>query len=263
MNARREPHRVGLIVPSSNTTMEHEIPELLRRQQQASGDRFTVHSARLRLRQVTPEALQKMNEAADSAVDLLCDARVDAIMYACLVAVMAGGKPCLMDTQARLTARAAGTDNPAPAIVSSASALVTALKWLNAGRITMIAPYRKVLTDRVAATLADCGIGVVQSRSLEVVDNVEVGRLDASKLMSLAAQMDFSGSDALVISACVQMPSLEVIEEAEQRLGLPVLSAATASVFALLNKLDIQPAISGAGELLRHGARARTTAALS
>jgi maleate isomerase len=260
MNARREPHRVGLIVPSSNTTMEHEIPELLRRQEQAGGHRFTMHSTRLRLRQVTPEALQKMNEAADGAVDLLCDAQVDAIMYACLVAVMAGGKPCLMDTQARLAARAASNDAAAPAIVSSASALVSALKWLNAARITMIAPYRKALTDRVAATLAECGIRVVQSRSLEVVDNVQVGRLDASKLMSLAAQMDFSGTDALVISACVQMPSLDVIEEAEQRLGLPVLSAATASVFALLNKLDIQPAIAGAGELLRQGARAPAAA---
>lgn len=264
MNTRREPYRVGLAVPSSNTTMEAEIPELLRRQQLASGHRFSVHAARLRLQQVTPEALRHMNEAADSAVDLLCDAQVDAIVYACLVAVMAGGKPCLLDTQARLEARAACSGAGAqPAIVSSAGALVTALKWLNAARITMIAPYRKALTDQVAATLDACGIRVVQSRSLEVVDNVAVGRLDAAKLLSLAAQLDYSGSDALVISACVQMPSLEVIEEAEQRLGLPVLSAATASVFALLNKLDLQPAIAGAGELLRQGAPARAGAALS
>ncbi|WP_280155579.1 Asp/Glu racemase [Piscinibacter sp. XHJ-5] len=262
MNARRAPYRVGLIVPSSNTTMELEVPELLRRQQLASGHRFSVHSARLRLRQVTPEALQKMNEAADSAVDMLCDARVDALVYACLVAGMSGGKPGLLETQARLTARAASCDTAAPAIVSSAGALVTALQWLGARRIAMIAPYRRSLTDRVAATLAECGVQVVQSRSLEVVDNAAVGRLDAAKLLSLAAQLDFSGSDALVISACVQMPSLDVVEEAEQRLGLPVLSAATASVFALLRLLGIPPAIAGAGALLRHGERSRTAAAL-
>ncbi|HEV7914354.1 MAG TPA: tetratricopeptide repeat protein [Albitalea sp.] len=51
--------------------------------------------------------------------------------------------------------------------------------------------------------LGECGIGVVQSRSLELIDNVEVGRLDPAKLLRIASQMDFSGSDALVLSACV------------------------------------------------------------
>jgi maleate isomerase len=38
--------RVGLIVPSSNTTMETELPELFRRQSEATGHRYTFHSAR-------------------------------------------------------------------------------------------------------------------------------------------------------------------------------------------------------------------------
>jgi maleate isomerase len=249
MNAPR--HRIGLVVPSSNTTLETEIPELLRRQQQGGGHSFTCHSARVRLQQVTPEALAKMNESADGAVDLLCDAQVDAIMYACLVAVMHGGRSSILETEARLAARAAGTDHKAPAIVTSAGALVEALQWLNASQVTLIAPYRKALTAKVAATLGECGIRVVQSRSLEVVDNLEVGRLDPGKLLRLASQLDFSGSDALVLSACVQMPSLDVIDQAERALGLPVISAATASVFALLNALRIEPAIDDAGTLLR------------
>jgi maleate isomerase len=254
-NRQDRPYRVGMIVPSSNTTMESEVPELLRRQQAASGDRFSFHSARLRLQQVTPEALQKMNEAADGAVDMLCDAQVDAIVYACLVAVMVGGSRCIPQTQAQLAARAAATDRKPPPVVTSAGALVGALEHLGAGRVTMITPYRKSITARVAATLGECGIRVVQSRSLEVVDNLQVGRLDPLKLLALASQLDFSGSDALVLSACVQMPSLEVIEEAEQRFGLPVVSAATASAFELLQRLSIEPRIAHAGMLLR-GARA-------
>ena len=251
MNALRRPHRIGLVVPSSNTTMEGEVPELLRRQQRGSGARFTLHSARLPLPHATPEALARMSEAADGAVDLLCDAEVDAIMYACLLATMHGGRPCILETQARLAARAASTDRKEPAIVTSAGALVEALQWLNASQVTLVAPYRKAQTAEVAATLAECGIRVVQSRSLEVVDNGEVGRLDPDKLLRLASQLDYSGSDALVLSACVQMPSLEVIDQAERTLGLPVLSVATASVFALLNALGVEPAIDDAGTLLR------------
>ena len=84
--------RIGMIVPSSSTTMETEVPELLRRQSQKSGDRFTCHAGRLRLKQVTPEALAAMNESAGSGVAALCDAEVDALIYACLVATMFGGR---------------------------------------------------------------------------------------------------------------------------------------------------------------------------
>jgi len=244
-------HRIGMIVPSSNTTMETEIPELLRRQQRCTGHRFSFHSARLRLTQVTPEALRRMNESADGAVDALCDAEVEAIVYACLVAVMFGGRRCICETHAQLVGRAAATGHGAPSVITSAGALVSGLKALGASRVTMITPYRKELTAHVSAALAEYDIDVVQSRSLEVVDNVQVGRLDPSKLLALASQLDYSGSDALVLSACVQMPSLDVIEEAEQKLGLPVLSAATASTYELLNRLDIEADIADAGSLLR------------
>lgn len=248
---RPQPHRIGMIVPSSNVTMETEIPELLRRQQEGGHQRFSFHSARLRLQQVTPEALQLMNRSAGGAVDQLCDAQVDAIMYACLVAVMFGERSCILQTQARMVARAAATDRTPPTVITSAGALVGALRSLNAAKVAMITPYRKELTERVAATLGEYGVEVVHSRSLEVVDNVQVGRLDPLKLLTIAAQMDFSACDALVLSACVQMPSLAVIEEAEQRFGLPVISAATASAFDLLGRLGIEPQIACAGALLR------------
>jgi len=257
------PRRVGMIVPSSATTMEWEIPELLRRQQALGGQRFSFHSARLRLSQLTPEALQKMNEAIDGAVDLLCDAQVDAIVHACVAGEAANGRHGVLHTQAQLVGRVAATDRTPPAVVTSVAALVGALQHLNAGRITMITPYRKPLVERVTATIGEYGIEVVQSRSLEIVDNLQVGRLDPSKLLAIAAQMDFSGSDALVLSACVQMPSLDVIEEAEQRFGLPVLSATTAVAFDLLWRLGIEPQIGNAGVLLRSRDTSQRRAVLS
>jgi len=45
--------RVGLIVPSSNTTMETEIPAMLRRREECSDERYTFHSSRMRMKQVT------------------------------------------------------------------------------------------------------------------------------------------------------------------------------------------------------------------
>ena len=40
--------------------------------------------------------------------------------------------------------------------------------------------------------------------------------------MGAARDLDLTGVDALVISACVQMPSLDLIEAAESEFGVPV-----------------------------------------
>jgi maleate isomerase len=50
--------RVGLIVPSSNVTIETELPALLARHESAT---FTFHSSRMRMQEVSEEELQTMN----------------------------------------------------------------------------------------------------------------------------------------------------------------------------------------------------------
>jgi maleate isomerase len=47
------------------------------------------------------------------------------------------------------------------------------------------------------------------------------------------------------------MPSLAAIPAAEQRTGLPVLTAATATTRALLDRLGLEPDVPGGGALLR------------
>ena len=58
---RKPTSRIGLIVPSSNATMETELPELFRRRGTITDDRFTVHSSRMRMSAVTPEGLAAIN----------------------------------------------------------------------------------------------------------------------------------------------------------------------------------------------------------
>ena len=50
-------YRIGQIVPSSNTTMETEIPAILRGRESVEPERFTFHSSRMRMKKVTKEEL--------------------------------------------------------------------------------------------------------------------------------------------------------------------------------------------------------------
>lgn len=241
------PYRVGLIVPSSNTTMETEIPAMLRRHD-AAGE-FTFHSSRMRMQQVTPEQLAAMDDQATRCASELADARCDVVAYACLVAIMSRGRGYHEQAEATLSAALAEYGGPAP-VMSSAGALLRALHLMRARRVAIITPYLKPLTATVADYIASGGARVCQSVSLEVADNLAVGRLDPNDLIGVAGELELDGCDALVLSACVQMPSLPVVDAVEQKVGLPVVTAATATAHAILSALDLPPVVPEAGHLL-------------
>ncbi|MGZ4195421.1 MAG: maleate cis-trans isomerase family protein [Solirubrobacteraceae bacterium] len=247
--ATHQPYRVGMIVPSSNTTMETEIPALLSRRQRIAPERFTFHSARMRMTTVSDEQLRAMEDASVQCAVHLSDARCDVLAYACLVAIMARGGGYHEAAQERLARAAADNGGPAP-VVSSAGALVDALHAMGARRTALITPYVKPLTKAVSRYIEECGIEVADAVSLEVDDNVAVGRLDPRQLPGIARELALQGVDAVVLSACVQMPSLEVIAQAEQELGLPVLSAATATTRKILLALGLEPTVPDAGSAL-------------
>lgn len=238
--------RVGLIVPSSNTTMETEIPAMLHaRMAEIPEEAFTFHSSRMRMQRVSPEELKRMDAESDRCALELRDAACDVMAYACLVAIMAQGHGYHRASEERLSATAGGTP-----VVSSAGALVHALEVLGARRIAVVAPYLKPLTAQVCDYIVHENVEVVQSISLEVADNLAVGRLDPENLRTVYKQLDLRGVDALVLSACVQMPSLSAIQAVEDECGLPVLSAGTATTYRILEQLGLRTYVPNAGRLL-------------
>lgn len=171
------------------------------------------------------------------------------IAYACLVAVMAQG-PGAHNGSEQVIAEAA-RDNGHPAeVVSSAGALVRTLTSLGADRIAIVTPYMAPLAQTVREYIEGEGIRVLDAVALEVPDNLAVGRLDPQNLPAIARGLKRDGAQAIVLSACVQMPSLPAVQSVEEELGLPVITAATATAYEVLTALGHEPAITGAGKLL-------------
>ena len=243
-------YRIGMIVPSSNLTMETELPRMLyRREEQIPDEQFTFHSSRMRMKHVTPEELQKMNAQTERATLELADARPDVVSSACLVALMAQGPGYHCHAEAQMTGvlQREGLDLP---VVSSAGALLRGLEAMGAKKIAMVTPYMKPLTKLVADYIEDGGVEVCDAYSLEVSDNLAVAALDPKGLEEHWRKVDTSDADVLVLSACVQMPSLPAIQPVEDASGLPVVSAATATVFTILSELGLRPSVPRAGRLL-------------
>ncbi len=249
--------RIGQIVPSSNTTMETEIPAVLRGRETIEPERFTFHSSRMRMKKVTKQELEAMDRDSDRCALELSDAHVDVLGYACLVAIMSMGKGYHRESEARLH-RAAAENGAAAPVVTSAGALIHGLRTLGAKKISVIAPYMKPLTKFVCDYIEAEGIEVHDRVALEIEDNLEVGARDPMLVLDSLPNLKYAGVDALVLSACVQMPSLGAIPEAERRTGLPVVSASVCTAFQMLERLGLKTVAPDAGTLLsgRFGASA-------
>ena len=241
--------RIGQIVPSSNTTMETEVPAMLRAREGVLPERFTFHSSRMRMMKVTKEELAAMDAQSGRCAEELADARVDVMGYACLVAIMAMGRGYHRTSETALGARAAAAGGAAP-VVTSAGALVEGLKQMGLGRVAVLAPYMRALTDLVVDYIEAEGIVVTSSLALEIPDNLEVGRRDPLALVEEVKRLDHAGADAVVLSACVQMPSLPAIQIVEDMIGKPVVSAATLTTRGILQALGLSPVVPGAGAAL-------------
>ena len=212
-------------------------------------ERFTFHSSRMRMRTVSKDELSHMDTESDRCAIELSDAQVDVLGYACLVAIMAQGPGYHRESEARLRAktRSNGFDSP---VVTSAGALVDGLKLMGARRITLVAPYMKPLTQLVVDYIQSEGIDVIDWTALEIPDNLDVARHDPHNLPGVIRDLRTDDADVVVLSACVQMPSLPVVPLVEAQTRKPVVTAAIATTYALLKALDLETIVPGAGSLL-------------
>ena len=249
MTSNNSYRRIGLIVPSSNVTMETEIPALLRAREAIFSDRFTFHASRMRMKNVSKEELERMDDDSLRCAAELSDAAMEVQAYACLVAIMSRGVGYHKVSQQRLYEATVANGLPTP-IVSSAGALVDSLHAMGAKKVSIICPYMKPLTRMVVDYIESEGIEVKDFMALEIPNNLDVAAQDPNAPADLWKQLDVTGVDAIVASACVQMPSLPAIEKIEKASGIPTISAAVATTYEILKTLNLEPVAPGGGFLL-------------
>src|SRR3546814_17942378 len=103
----------------------------------------------------------------------------------------------------------------------------------------------KPLTESGVCYIAREGIAVSDGLALESPDNRGVAAQDPANLLDHYKRLDLGGIDALVLSACVQMPSLASVQKIEDAIGLPVVSAAISNAHQMIAPLGLPTEVPG------------------
>ena len=229
--------RIGLIVPSSNTTMEMELHEAL-------PEGVSLHTARMPLKGVTEEELLKMSALAVESAKLLKDADVHLILYGCTSGSFIGGENFENELEEKIE------DEVKIPVVTTSSAILAALNALEAQQILVLTPYTEEINKREREFLEANEFEVLDIRGMGIVENTKIGRLEPYEAYRLAKAMFTEEADALFIS-CTNFRTFEIIEALEDDLGVPVVTSNQASLWYALRELEINESILGLGTLLR------------
>ena len=214
------PVRVGLMVPSNNTTMEAELAAWL-----PQGSSVTTVKIPRGQGLLTRDAIPAYR---DSAVALarqhFAEGGLDLIAYGCTAAGFILGPAGDAELSATL---AEATGRP---VVTTARAMVNALQKVAAKRIAVVTPYQDAVNEQLAAFLASGGIGVVRMASFRAPDVAALGRIAAQEVRDLARATMGPDCDALFIG-CSQLPTRAILAGLEVELARPAWSSIRATAW--------------------------------
>ena len=230
--------RLGLIVPSSNTTMEAEFWKMALRW-------ATVHTARVRLQKITIDDLKEMEEQMLEKTIYLADAGVGVIGYGCTTGSLLKGKNHGREIERKITEK---TGIPA---VAAAKAVIDALNDLQIKRLCVATPYIEEINRLEKKFIEQNGIDVLRIEGLSILNNSEVGSKDPGVAYELAKQAYVPETQAVFVS-CTNLRTIEVIDRLEKELGVPVISSNTATLWAMMRKAGFKRKLKGYGRLLKN-----------
>lgn len=219
--------RIGLIVPSSNTTVE---PDFARR----LPPRTTVHTARMYLDATTPAAEQEMldHHAPRAAVDL-GTARCHVVAFACTSA----GALIGLDGEAQLVERL--SEKAGCPVVSTNEAVSRRLHQLGAARVAVVTPYIDELNAKIKGTLEERGIDVAEIHGMGMTENFAIAEVSTDQIVEFAVRsVRDQRIDALFVS-CTNLRAVAAQEDLSTAFGVPVVTSNSATIDAVLAAADL------------------------
>ena len=234
--------RIGVMIPSTNTTCEADFQLTVPRD-------VTIHGQRLWLTNESngDDAYVRMNGEIESGARYLATAHVDVVVYGCTTGSFFKG-PGWDREMVELIERTASV----PAVATSPS-VVAALRSFGARRISVATPYPEWNNQRLRAYLEAQGFEVLNLEAephAARAGNQGINDQDPATIVEFASRACRADADALLCS-CTAWRSVEAVEEIEQRIGKPVVTSNQASIWMTLRRLGYADPIAGFGRLLR------------
>jgi len=224
----------GVLIPSTNTTVEAELARL-----PAS---YQAHYARLMTTTPGHPFAPSRDDDIDYQARLLGTARVE------MVILIQTSASLFADHYDEITTRRMSTAAGVPAI-TSAQSMGRALRALGTRRIGLVSPYSQEVNARARRYFTDKHeLEIAVLEGFAATDSYAIGQLGPENARAAFARIDRPEIDAFAVPGA-NFQTVASIAGWEREFGKPVVTSTQASVWAMARQLG-GDAIPGFGRLL-------------
>ena len=228
-------HHFGVLIPSTNTTVEAELARL------PAG--YQAHFARLLTSTPGHPFAPSRDEDIDYQSKLLGMAKVEMVILVQTSASLFAEDYDEVTTQ-RISAAAGGV----PAI-TSALAMARALRALGAKRIGLVSPYSQEVNARARRYFTGKhGFEIAVLEGFAARDSYSIGKLGPENARDAFLRINRPEIDAFAVPGA-NFPTMGSIAAWEREFGKPVVSSTQAAMWAMARELGGER-ITGFGRLL-------------
>jgi len=218
--------RLGLMIPSSDITMEVEFHKYLPKE-------ISLHVTRMPLGEVTPEKLAKMTRESLKSAALLADAEPSLIVYGCTSGSFIGGKGYDEKLEKRIRAHVGIP------VITTAHAVIELLKDLSLDPIVICTPYTDEINLTERSFLEAHGFHVTKIHGMGIVKDIEIGKLDTEFIYEFVKRNDDPKAKIMFIS-CTNLKTLDIIPSLRAEIRKPVISSNLATLWAACKRLGVK-----------------------
>lgn len=235
--------KIGVIYPASGG-LDQEFWKFIPEGSTLFLTRLTAGSGIVE--KLTVEALTEMTEGdeLDRLADQMRIADADSIAFAETSATFLKGKGFDIQVAQRISEAAGGIPT-----TTTSTAIIEALKVLKVTRPAIACPYPRRISELFKKFLGDYGFEVVNMKVLELSNSPETKTQPPEVAYRLGKDADVNRADSIVIP-CTDFRTAEIIQNLEDDLGKPVVTANQATMWKALRLARVNARIKGYGRLL-------------
>jgi maleate isomerase len=235
--------RIGIVVPSTNTTVQPECEPLRPRGITNHTARVTIKERPLNTEQAFFEHMQVMREGIGIAIDQIMTAGLDHLIVGIALETFWGGVAAADKFQGELVARST------VGISMGSTASVAALKAFGARRIAVLTPHQPRGDEMVRLYLTEAGFEVVRLVGLKCQTPRAIAQVPAADIRNALRDLDGPDVDA-ILQVGTALPTVAIAAEAERWFGKPVLAINAVTYWDALRRCGIEDRIFGHGRIL-------------
>lgn len=234
----------GVIVPSTNTVVEHDywragLPGVAYR----AGSMY-IPDPVMGNDDDFRALLGQIRASIDTAVRDVLTAEPDRLVMGMSAETFWGGVAGNAAFEQRLRDR---TGLP---VTTGASSCRAALGELGCRRIAVFSPYQPVADVEVGRFFAEAGFDVAAITGLRCPTAMAIARVGGDRLREIVAAIDGPDVEAIV-QVGTNLSFVGLAEQLESELGKPVIAINAATLWHALREHGLDDRVEGAGQLLR------------